>query len=66
MTTKTRIIVGGTFGLMLALKLAGLLDWSWVKVLAPLWLAPVLMVSAVVALHLALMLLGLLWKAWDA
>ena len=48
-----------TLGLFIALRLAGVTDWSWWWVLSPLWLAVVLAALAVGALFLTFALAGL-------
>jgi len=48
-----------TLGLFIALRLAGVTDWSWWWVLSPLWLAVVLAALAVGALFLTFALGGL-------
>ena len=36
----------------IVLKLVGVITWSWVWVLAPLWIIPVILILAIVIFHI--------------
>ena len=55
-STSSGIGLGGAFGvLFVALKLLGVIDWSWLWVLAPIW-GPIAFILVVLVIYVLCML----------
>lgn len=49
-------------GVLAILKLLGVIDWTWVAILAPVWW-PIIFMAGVVALLASLHMISELWRA---